>query len=297
MELLEKNINDQYGEQGRKWLADLPKRVRQIAAVHGLSDLKAVKNLSYNYVMTGMQTSQPVILKLGLDISGLKREAMALKAFEGLGAVNMLAEEDGMLLLERAIPGVSLKSSFPENDSEAIRITCDCLNRLHSAPIALNNRFPYVKDWLAALDKDWEIPLHFLQKARVLRDNLMLTSAREVLLHGDLHHDNILQNDSIWMVIDPKGVIGEPAFEVAAFIRNPIPELLTLDTAAWHIIQNRIIHFAKLLSLSEQKILDWCYVQAVLAWAWALEDGCETACFRQLSALFETARLQPGNIS
>jgi streptomycin 6-kinase len=290
MKQFEKNIGNQYGEQGRQWLKDLPELIRQIAATQGLSNLKAVKNLSYNYVMSGMQTSQPVILKLGMDIGGLKREAMALRAFDGFGAVKVLAEGEGMLLLERAIPGVSLKSSFPENDSEAIRITCDCLNHLHNAAIPAHHRFPHIKDWLAALDKDWEIPSHFLQKARMLRDNLLQTSAKDVLLHGDLHHDNILQNGETWIVIDPKGVIGEPAFEVAAFIRNPIPELLANDTAALPMIQNRITQFAKFLALPEQKILDWCFVQAVLAWAWALEDANEVILFKQLTELFEKAQ-------
>lgn len=295
MELLEKNINNQYGENGKQWLADLPKRVRQIEAALGLSDLKTVNNLSYNYVMSGIQSTQSVILKLGLDIGGLKREAMALKAFDGFGAVKVLAEDEGMLLLECAIPSVSLKSSFPVNDNEAIRITCDCLNRLHHAPIPTDNEFPHIKTWLAALDKDLKIPSHLLQRARKLRDNLLQTSARDVLLHGDLHHDNMLQNGERWIAIDPKGVIGEPAFEVAAFIRNPIPKLVALDTAALPIIQNRIRLFSKFLSIPEQKILDWCFVQAVLAWAWALEDGNETSLFRQLTELFENVLILSSN--
>lgn len=295
MELLEKNINNQYGEKGKQWLAELPKRVRQIEAALGLSDLKTVNNLSYNYVMSGIQSTQSVILKLGLDIGGLKREAMALKGFDGFGAVKVLAEDEGMLLLECATPGVSLKSSFPVNDNEAIRIACDCLNRLHNAPIPTDNEFPHIKTWLAALDKDSKIPSHLLQRARKLRDSLLQTSAKDVLLHGDLHHDNMLQNGERWIVIDPKGVIGEPAFEVAAFIRNPIPELVALDTAALPIIQNRIRLFSKFLSIPEEKIMDWCYVQAVLAWAWALEDGNETSLFRQLTELFEKALILSKN--
>ena len=107
----------------------------------------------------------------------------------------------------------------------------------------------------------------------------------DVLLHGDLHHDNILQNGNDWLVIDPKGVIGEPEYEVTAFIRNPIPELLTHADAP-NIILNRITHFAKILELSERRIIDWCFVQAVLAWIWALEDGCDASYFEQLTKVF-----------
>ena len=132
---------------------------------------------------------------------------------------------DGMLLLERADPGVSLKSYFPEKDNDAIQITCECLKRLHQAPILSDHRLPHIKDWLTALDKNPGIPTDYLHKAKKLRDELLKTTASHVLLHGDLHHDNILKNVNGWIVIDPKGVIGEPAYEVAAFIRNPIPEL------------------------------------------------------------------------
>jgi streptomycin 6-kinase len=98
------------------------------------------------------------------------------------------------------------------------------------------------------------------------------------LLHGDLHHDSILQNGDEWIVIDPKGVIGEPAYEVAAFIRNPIPDLLQIENQI-EIIKDRINCFSTLLELPHQRIIDWCFVQGVLAWVWALEDGCDASYF------------------
>jgi streptomycin 6-kinase len=125
-----------------------------------------------------------------------------------------------------------------------------------------------------------------LHKARQLRDELLESSAKAVLLHGDLHHDNILQQGDDWIVIDPKGVIGEPAYEVAAFIRNPIPELLALNNAVT-VISDRITRFAEILEIPERRILDWCYVQAVLAWAWALEDGGDGSYFKQLTEILK----------
>lgn len=66
------------------------------------------------------------------------------------------------------------------------------------------------------------------------------------------------------MVIDPKGLIGDPVYEVAAFICNPIPELLNRNDATT-IIRNRVTCFAETLQYPSQRILDWCFVQAVLA--------------------------------
>lgn len=256
----------------------------QIAIKHGLSNLKPVQKLSYNYVLSGLQGSQPVILKLGFDAAELKREALALKAFAGFGVIKVLMENDGVLLLERAVTGVSLKSYFPEKDNDAIHITSECLKRLHQAPIAGDHHFPHVKDWLVALDNDMGIPTDYLHKARRLRDELIATSATPVLLHGDLHHDNILKNGHDWIVIDPKGAIGEPAYEVAAYIRNPIPELLAHKDVSG-IIDYRITQFSIILKLSKQRIIDWCYVQAILAWVWALEDNGDETYFKKTNRI------------
>lgn len=285
MTAFESNIINIYGEKGRRWLDHLPNLVTQLANTYGLSNLKPVDNLSYNYVLTGFQDSKAVILKLGLDIDGFKREASSLMAFSGFGVVEVLSANNGLLLLECAVPGVSLKSYFLEKDDEAISITANVIKRLQKAPIPNTHAFPHVKDWLEALDGDLEIPLQTLQKSREIRDQLLQTSEPDVLLHGDLHHDNILQNGDEWLVIDPKGVIGEPAYEVAAFIRNPIPELLNHADAP-NIIHNRVTRFAELLELPSQRILDWCFVQAVLSWVWAIEDGCDTSYFEHVTKVF-----------
>ena len=148
MKALENNIINLYGERGKQWLDDLPRLVANIAAAYGLSNLKPVKNLSYNYVLTGFQEAQPIILKLGLDIDGFKREAAALMAFEGFGVVQIFSENTGLLILECAVPGISLKSYFPENDDEAINITAKVIKRLHKAPMPSTYAFPHIKDWL-----------------------------------------------------------------------------------------------------------------------------------------------------
>ncbi len=165
MKAFAKNIINLYGEKGKQWLDDLPKLIMQVEVTYGLSNLKPVEGLSYNYVLSGLQGSQPIILKLGLDVDGFKREAAALIAFSGFGVVQVFSENTGLLLLECTVPGVSLKSYFPEKDDEAINITANVIKRLHKAPIPSTHAFPHIKDWLAALDNDLKIPAKYLQKA------------------------------------------------------------------------------------------------------------------------------------
>lgn len=293
-----RNIINHYGEDGRAWLTTLPQLVWSLSSKLGLRDLKEFSNLTYNYVLSGYQEQQPIVLKLGFDREALRREASALTCFQGCGAVKVLAEDDGMLLLKRTMPGTSLKSYFPDKEHEAIDIACGVIKKLHLPMRKLGKRshFPHIRDWLAALDQHAIIPLDMLVKARKLRDHLLQTSNPDVLLHGDLHHDNILQNGDDWLVIDPKGVIGEPCYEVAAFIRNPIPEFLH-NPDAQKMIHKRIAHFAEALELPPQRILDWCFVQAVLAWMWEKEDladealakvsGCKADYFATLTMLLE----------
>lgn len=100
-------------------------------------------------------------------------------------------------------------------------------------------------------------------------DRLIL---REVLLHGDLHHDNILQNGDGWLVINPKGFIGDSAFEPAAYLCNRIPELLQENQPS-EIIANRINICSAALGIDAQRIADWFYAATVLSWAWDIEDN------------------------
>lgn len=271
MIIFESNMLNIYENKGKAWLDKLPESIQQISSKLSLRDLEPVPNLTYNYVMSGFQGNSPIILKLGPDSEALKREAIALKCFVKHGAAKIIAEDDGMLLLERAVPGISLKSYFPDKDMISVEIICKVIKKLHQAKLPKHYHFPHIKDWLSVLDKDWNLLSHYLQKARKLRDKLLQSAEPDILLHGDLHHDNILQNGNSWIVIDPKGVIGQAAYEAAAFIRNPIPDLLANENAE-QIIQNRITTFSSHLDISPIIVAEWCFVQTILSWIWTLED-------------------------
>ena len=130
------------------------------------------------------------------------------------------------------------------------------------------------------LDQKLDIPDEILTKAKHLRDKLLSTTTKEVLLHGDLHHDNILKNRDSWLVIDPKGFIGEPAFEPAAYLCNPIPELLQ-ENQPPEIIENRINICSTELGIDSRRITDWLYAKSILCWAWSLEDNLAPEYWKQ----------------
>lgn len=266
------NILNIYNKEGEKWLTNLNKYVSHAAKKYSLSNLKPVSNLTFNYVLSGFQNGRPIILKLSLDSGYIAHEANALRAFEKFGGVKIIAEEKGILLMERAMPGTSLMSYFPRKELESIEIAGKMITRLHQLKIPSNGKFQRLEDWLKPLEKDWPICMEHLIKARDLSQHLIKTTRNLVLLHGDMHHDNILKNGDDWLIIDPKGVIGDPIYEITAFMRNPIPKLLSAKNVK-EILQRRLSLFANLLNSSYERTYNWCFVQSVLSQAWAIEDN------------------------
>lgn len=284
------NILSLYGQQGKRWFDSLPRLAEQLAKKWGLSNLQVLPNMSYNYVVGCMQGNVPAVLKIGFYKPKLQYEIQALKLFAGKGCVVLLDAdiERGALLLQRAVPGTSLKTLFPEQDRQAADIASQVIKNLQCVTPRQLNGLPHVEDWLSMLDQNWNVPQRHLEKARVLKNQLLATTTQKVLLHGDLHHENILlRDDNSWVAIDPKGVIGDPVYEVGAPMRNPIPELAE-NCEVKKIIQNRVNLFAESLGFDRQRIFDWAFVQVVLGACWSLEDGLDPLYFFKMADVLMT---------
>jgi streptomycin 6-kinase len=216
-------------------------------------------------VLKGYQNKVPVVLKLSIDSEGLEREAKALDIFKGFGAVSVLNRQKNSLLLQQAIPGYSLKGSSLNN----IEIACKIAQKLHTAPLPKDVDFPLIDDWLVALDKDWGIPKEHLLKARKLKQDLLANlTGSPVLLHGDLHQDNILSHDEDWLVIDPKGVIGYSINELWACIEDPSYDLKFIS---------------EYFGYPFHQVVKWYYVHLILAACWQVEDNLDPSLFLKLA--------------
>jgi streptomycin 6-kinase len=284
----ETNVIKVWGDAGRAWLNKLP-YITDILSKHwNLTNLNPVNNLSYNYVLTGYQGILPVVLKISCNQDEMQKEVMILQTYNGNHCIKLVDSnlEYNACLLENAIPGNSLKSLFPDNDDEALLHTVTIMQALHSTPIP-NFNLPTLQFWLKDLySPHQDLNRYHINKAQNMVQDLFATQTNSVLLHGDLHHDNILQSyieepgrarhrlgdggiNVDWLAIDPKGIIGDPAFEVYAFIRNPNPQLLKSK----ELISHRLQLFSKYLSIDVKRLHAWIYVQAVLEACWVMNDG------------------------
>ena len=276
MNELKKNIISMYNDEGKQWLDSLPDITAKIAQEHNLSGLTPVNNMKFNYVASGYQNHNPIILKIGMNSQALSKEASCLKAFAKHAVADVIAHDDNMIIMERAVPGNTIEDHFPDNDIEATKILCAKLKELHKASIPESHNFYHLSELFKTLDQKLDIPDEILTKAKHLRDNLLKSTKKEVLLHADLHFDNILKNGDRWLVIDPKGFIGDPAFELAAYLCNPIPELLQ-ENKPREIIENRINICSAELDIDSRRISGWLYAKSVLCWAWSLEDNLDAS--------------------
>ncbi len=114
-----------------------------------------------------------------------------------------------------------------------------------------------------------------VEKAENIFLELLASGDESVLLHGDLHHDNILSGSrEPYLAIDPKGVLGEPCYEVGAFLRNPFPDLL--DKGNPHgLMQRRVDMIVERLGFDRRRVIGWGMSQAVLSAIWCDEDGVD----------------------
>ncbi|MGH7468922.1 MAG: aminoglycoside phosphotransferase family protein [Longimicrobiales bacterium] len=111
-----------------------------------------------------------------------------------------------------------------------------------------------------------------MSRAESIASELLGSAAGDIVLQGDLHHENILAaHREPWLAIDPKGVIGEPAYEPGALLRNPMPTILTLPGLE-ALLAHRARLLSELLAIDRSRILAWAFVQAVLAACWDFED-------------------------
>ena len=268
-----------HGEMGAAWLAQLPALLEACAQRWSLTILPPFANLSYNYVAPAvMADGTDVVLKVGVPHPELFGEMDALRLYEGRGMVRLLEceREQGIMLLERLKPGTPLLAL---DDERATSIAAYLVHR-YRRPLPREHSFPTVARWAKGLQRlrsrfdggTGPFPRRLVATAESLFAELLASSTQPVLLHGDLHHENILAaKREPWLAIDPKGVAGEPAYEVGAWLRNPLPALLQASQPA-RVLARRVDQFAEGLGFERERLIGWGIAQAVLSAWWTFED-------------------------
>jgi streptomycin 6-kinase len=306
---LVRTITGLYPADGESWLRGLPTLLTEIAERWGLDLSGPFAGLSFHYVAPAVRRADglPVVLKVGVPSdTELPREAEALRFYNGRGMARLLDTdlERGALLLERVQPGTTLADTITDaaTDESATRVAARVMRRLwRTLPLAWRPGagttlpFPTAADWALGMERlraefaggAGPFPPALVEEAESLFRDLLASESETVLLHGDLHHFNILAGretraaaggDS-WLAIDPKGLIGEPAYEAGALLRNPMPLLLSLPEPQ-RVTARRLDVLTEELGLPRERLCGWGMAQAVLSAWWCWEDGADEDCWK-----------------
>ena len=201
-----------------------------------------------------------------------EREGAALMTWwNGDGAARVLAHDAEALLLERARGPRSLATmSSTGRDDEACRILCATVGYLHrprasAAPKTLAPLPVWFRQLEPAAAKHGGVLVTSAKAAR----HLLATSRDECVLHGDIHHDNVLDfGDRGWLAIDPKGLHGERTYDYLNLFCNPWPVAETPG-----LLRRRLGVVAHAAKLEPTRLLSWIVAYAGLSAAWTIDDG------------------------
>ena len=178
---------------------------------------------SKSQLLPVLRDGERAILKIAGDEEE-RRGADLMEWYGGVGAARVLARDGDALLLERLMEGRRLSELVRSNkDDEATCILCQTARTLH-APRGKEPPASLVPlaAWCRALEPAANLHGGVFSKAATALRPLLRDPRDPVVLHGDIHHDNVLDGGQRgWLVIDPKGVFGERASEYANLFRNP----------------------------------------------------------------------------
>lgn len=209
---------------GRAWLTELPGTVDEVAERWGLELGRPFADSYVSLVLPAR--NQDVVVKIQFPDRESQHEAAALRLWDGNGAVLLVDHwvEKKALLLERCVPGTHLSQA---GAAIGLEVMIALLPRLWvAAAEPCGSLAAEVQRWLAELPHEYDVagkPFErsLLDEAMDVLSGLAGSQGEQVLLHQDLHGDNVLSaRREPWLAIDPKPLLGEREFGLSPIIRS-----------------------------------------------------------------------------
>jgi len=213
---------------------------------------------------------RPAMLKVVTSAEEL-RAASLLLFWNGDGAARVFAHEGPALLLERALGPVSLADMARSGrDDEASRVLCAVAARLHARRSAPMPMLVPLEQWFEPLEAAASAIGGIIARAAGVARTLLAAPREIVALHGDLHHENVLDaGERGFLAIDPKALLGERSFDFANLFRNPDRK----SAARRDTLARRASVVAAAAAIDRERLLRWVLSFAALSATWRLGEG------------------------
>ncbi|MFB7828497.1 aminoglycoside phosphotransferase family protein [Streptomyces hydrogenans] len=270
------------GEAGRAWLAALPGIVDEsLDRWECVPDGEVMHGGVGVIVPVRRRDGERAVLKVSFPHPGNVHEPDAFVAWGGRGAVLLHERDDPRfaMLLERV--GSSTLAQVEEGD--AVVTAAGRLSRRLAvpAPPGLPRLREQADVWERQLREDARTLPHAVPRRTL---DAALATVRELgrdqpdtLVHGDLHPRNILRAErEPWLAVDPKGYVGDPAYDGGTLLKSHALTLLGSDDLAGAV--GRVLDvFAESAELDRERVRRWSQLQAVQAAFWGRRHGFRLA--------------------
>ncbi|MEP0521783.1 MAG: aminoglycoside phosphotransferase family protein [Hyphomicrobiales bacterium] len=228
-----------------------------------------------------VRAGSPLMLKIAKRDSDEQHGFDVLNHYGGRGAVRIFERDGDAFTMQRAVPGMNLVDFRAKSgDAEATRIAAGVIKTLHS--VSGTTKLPDLPQLsilgsaFAAIPQTSSPVLapRLIEFAKALFERLNASTKNLIVLHGDLHHENMLLDESGgWLAIDPKGFLGDPVYDCAALFKNPLGDESVSEKAC---ILSRGQLLADHLDYPIERILQWAFVHCALSVIWSLQDDVPT---------------------
>lgn len=266
------------------WLTSLPATVASVCAKWSIELDPAIPESNITLVLLGHSAQLgPVVIKSSPLADEFVAEATALELAAGDNVAQRydVDFERSVMVIERILPGTQLRH-VAMTDEDATRLAAETVATMWR-PVPDPAGLHPLRHWMRDLF-DWSplpdrIATDLVEQAQELGLSLLATSRRACLLHGDFQHHNLLLRESgAWAIIDPKGLVGDPGFDVAAWMYNP-PGVTARDDYL-DLAARRIAICADIWSMDQQDLAAWAFVGTVLSACWSADDSAPDGLLR-----------------
>lgn len=256
------------------------------AELWDLHILQPYNNVTQNFVAPVFSAAHgPAVIKVAFNAFMFERECLALRLFDGRGAVKVLEWDSSLcsMLLEKADPGLPMVLDWDEQ-TDAF---CSLLNSLWkpaSAACGLptvefeaRSRLQDLSRMLSLFgERNYADRHETVMRAVHVLEKLTLSNYEQFLIHGDLHAENMLSSHRLpWLSIDPIGCVGERAFDACTLFREETAALRNASNPR-ELTERRLRTLSRDCGLDEDRLRAWSFVEAVRIQGWHYSIGMST---------------------
>ena len=272
-------VRARVGTDADAWLEGLPELISSIRATWDLMITSPARDVdAFGMTIPATRADEGVLLRMAYPDGWFADETTALTAWNGEGAVRLLETDPrGAHLRAAPVPGTPLGAE--RNPMRALRLVAEALRTLWiPAPEGLQTLSGEVRTWIAEMPARFEaahrpFERQLLVDAQQLFRSFMPTQTAQVLLHGDARLDVFVMNGDRAIAIDPKPLVGEPAFDVASLLRDTPEDLVEDPAAGLELLAVRLDQLTDHLDVPRSRVKGWAFAVAVDTGLLAYEQG------------------------